>query len=324
MREGGIGRGEEPVRPTYGSFASSGAPRQVHLGPGFDACAARKARPAADPEPAEPSPLRPIRGGLAGGRAARPFRYPTDPDPEVAADQSGDNEVWPEHDLWGAVQMGEDGDILPKALLDGFSDQDALIQDLATEADAEGSRAWSVTAAPVQPSARARHRAPEVLSAPAPPPTVRRAPASPPDEDVVRGPRSSRLSVSDIRTSSIVVAATGLVVLGVAARWVSGGGNDQSWSSMRSTAVSTAHVPAGPPYTERPSISPNPSTGGGGMPAPVSSKPHPSKDTSSPTSVVTRPLAQEPVIVPLSSCPRFTETRAKVGTVTISVQNACQ
>lgn len=102
-----------------------------------------------------------------------------------------------------------------------------------------------------------------------------------------------------IRTSALVVAAAGLVALGMVARWASD--TEQTGSALPTATVEV------PPATD-------PSTGEPGQ------APDDATRTVSPGGRPTREL----VVVPDSDCGRFVQTRQEFPTLTISVENLCQ
>jgi hypothetical protein len=137
-------------------------------------------------------------------------------------------------------------------------------------------------------------------------------------------PEARRFSVSDIRTSALILAAAVLLALGLLAHWVSNRGEDDKSGNPTDSAPTQSQ---GPSETRFPRPRPSGSDGirtsppipsgpgvGGGLPGSIPSGAGQSGGLP----------VQRLVTAPASTCRSFNETRATLEAVTISVQNACQ
>jgi|SRR4051794_1401848 hypothetical protein len=122
-----------------------------------------------------------------------------------------------------------------------------------------------------------------------------------------------------ITTKALILATVGLVLLGLVARWASGGTPERSFGST------TANVrPGGGTHLLGPVVPTDPA-----KPS-VSAQPSSQVTASQPTATgrsvagVSGDTSGHLIVVPDSDCHQFTESRGRFPTVTISVQNACQ
>ena len=273
-----------------------------------------------------------------------------------------DEEIGTGHDLWGPVQWKGPSDRLPSGLLNEVDDRASIIQDdrasiiqeVVARVRDDGAREWPenpdrpwpkpqarrVGGRTVPPPLVPRTSPPSVETglaeaddlAPAPGHQVEGGPdASPGREALKQAPEDGRLSLSNIRTSSLVIAVTALILLGAAAHQISNSSDSSPGSQDR-------HAAGSPPPSGRPAVTVGtpssdfgrpdfgrPDFGADAAPGRVSpSAPSPSPSSSSSEPAEGKLPVRRIVVAPSSACDRFVETSGQFDSVTISVQNACQ
>jgi hypothetical protein len=344
MGEGTDGRGRRLRRLRGEYFPESSIQRPARLGQGFGArtgAGRRAGRDRADAdERIDDGGVAGVRGGVDDndldddldddfdGRLAdrfdgRPADRFDDRLDRGALDDEVDEEIGSAHELWGPLQWKDPSDFLPAELLTEFSDRASRVHAVVGRAAvgraavgrARDDLVEERRETPEGPRRQRQRRivgdrtpssaVPVVTGTPAygVPPSV---PPSVPIAacDIAAVPDDSRFSLSSIRTSSLLLAATALVVLGVAAHWASNGSDDE-WSPS-----SSGRKAAASPYS-----SARPSAAAGTRSEALSAD--------GPAGVGGRPV-RKPTVVPSSACHRFVETSGRFDSVTVSVQNACQ
>lgn len=195
-------------------------------------------------------------------------------------------------DLWGPLQWHDPDDFLPPRLLEELRERASLMQEVAGRSRDRRHQEWPENVERFRPRPRLVEDRILPMQPLAPwtpartvhiePPRADEPGADEPAEDASDG---SRFSLSQVRTSSLVIAAIVLILLGAVAHWVSNSGEDDGTRAGGEQPVA--------------------SSPGGQM-------------------VVGEAPIRRIAGAPASVCGRFTVTGVRFESVTVSGQNTCQ